>query len=367
MISTLYSFFKEKKEVIAEFNIYSRYMSCGSYVFDNTITFITLDEYHTRKRSAEILRNIYKNNKTRGYFVLLLKKLKYKKQFKVSEHNRAFKDFKGTIFYSTKSCNKIFDLSSNKVLSIYLNKSDYKSFLDSHKYFKEHFPLPNILVNNVEERSIIEELILFQPNRLWLKEDYLYVIEDIFKRYITYAAACIDEGKYHVISLTDYIKIYDSTNDKYISEIRSKIPNKLLEMQLPTLRLHGDLWTTNILIQKSENSSIYYIDWEFSQELLFFYDFFNLMWVEVYNNNNYVFLENYIKGMYDHYFKAFFSIFNLKYEPKYRVEYFHVFFLQFYLVRLVNSRQKDKNKYYKKYKELSEKLVNNWFCNIHNN
>lgn len=358
MISKIYYYFKDKKEIIEEFNIYSRYMSYGSYVFDNTINYIMLDEHYTRKRSTQILRNIYINKKTRGSFVFLLKKLRYKNKFTIPEQTQAINDFRGTVYYSTRSCKKIFDLSSNKVLSIFLNKKDYKSFLDSNQYFKEHFPLPKILYNNDEELSIIEELIVFQPNRLWMKEDYLYVIEDIFKRYITYAEACKENVKYCFISPTDYMKIFEINDDKYISEIRSKIPKDLLSIHLPALRLHGDLWTTNILVQKSDRYSIHYIDWEFSQDLLFFYDFFNLMWVEVYNHNNYLYIDNYVNGMYDHYFNELFLIYNLKYEPKFRMEYFHVFFLQFYLVRLINLQGKDKNKYFRQYRKLSRKISN---------
>ena len=358
MISKIYNFFKDIKETIKEFNLYSRYMSFGAYVFDDSIRYIFLDDSFTYKKSTELFHNVYKTNKIRGFLVFLLKNLKYKNRLIISKQTQVFKDFKGTIYFPTRNCKKIFDLSSHKVLSLYSKKEEYTSIIDSYIYFKQHFPMPNILYTDEKQLFIIEQLILFQPNSLWVKEDYLYVIEDIFKRYITYAEACKENVKYCFISPTDYMKIFEINDDKYISEIRSKIPKDLLSIHLPALRLHGDLWTTNILVQKSDRYSIHYIDWEFSQDLLFFYDFFNLMWVEVYNHNNYLYIDNYVNGMYDHYFNELFLIYNLKYEPKFRMEYFHVFFLQFYLVRLINLQGKDKNKYFRQYRKLSRKISN---------
>ncbi len=43
-----------------------------------------------------------------------------------------------------------------------------------------------------------------------------------------------------------------------------------MNFKFPFLELHGDLWTSNILIDEHHNEDIYYIDWEHSKEYIMF-------------------------------------------------------------------------------------------------
>ncbi len=101
-----------------------------------------------------------------------------------------------------------------------------------------------------------------------------------------------------------------------------------MNFKFPFLELHGDLWTSNILIDEHHNEDIYYIDWEHSKEYIMFYDFYCLIWNDVYHKQDNTYFNKYMLGEYDQYFNNVFQIFDIEFEARYRAEYFSIFFFK---------------------------------------
>jgi len=106
------------------------------------------------------------------------------------------------------------------------------------------------------------------------------------------------------------------------------IPKSLQEMKFPKVKLHGDLWTANIIVDKQD---IWYIDWNESDDYLFFYDFFKMMWKEAYVHGEHGYLDTYLARDWDADFTKIFKLFNLNFETEHRLAYFYLFFLNFLL------------------------------------
>jgi hypothetical protein len=333
-------------------------MRAGEYVYDDSIKYITKNDSDSKKRAVQIFQNNYYQRSIR-FFIFLLRKSLFKKKFTIPEQNNQLIEFSGTVYRPVRSSNgysdsKIFDLSRNQVLSIFTNKDDFCSVINNYENFKEYFPMPPIMRADEEELLIIEELILFEQNHTWIKDDYSYLMMDIFKRYYDYFTVCTDKGIDSYNSPRDLLDFL--TNRSEINFIRNYINPELFDMKFPWLRLHGDLWTSNTLLVKAEKKYVFYIDWEYSREFIFFYDFFNLMWLEVYVNNNHFFIEKYAIGDYDYYLKRIFPLFNMTFNDKFRLDYFGIFFLNFFNERVAHLDKIDKIDFLKQYKGLLEKL-----------
>lgn len=361
MIIKMYNYLKKRKEIINGFCSKANYMCPGEYCFDDSIEYLIRNDENTKKRAKEMLQNKFQSKAIYRLFLFLLRKLVFTKNMSIAPQNMVLAHFAGTVYTPVRSTNgysdnRIFDFSHQKVLSIYTKKEDYHSVLSIYENFKVHFPMPEILWTNEQQLLIMEELILHQPSSMWVMDDYSYVINDVFERYLAYFKATQKKGITSYLSPKD---LFDSLlKDERINCISRQLNVELFDLQIPCLPLHGDLWTSNTLLVKADAYEIKYIDWEYSKELFFFYDFFIMMWIEFYWNSNDIYLEKYAKGDYDHYFIKIFSLFNLTYNPSLRVDYFHVFFLNYYKDRLVHYSKKAKTFIFNQYNILIEKMAN---------
>jgi hypothetical protein len=360
MIRKLYRYIKRKKEIINGFKQNAKYMSSGQYVLDDSIKYITRNDDITKKRAYKILQTSYYPALIR-FIVYILRNTLFRKKFTIHEQDNQINDFLGTVYRPIRSStgysdSKIFDFAGNQVLSIFTEEKDHRSVIERYEYFNIYFPMPAVLWSNKEHLLIMEELIGFQPTNTWVKEDYLYVMEEIFSRYFAYFIVCKTKGIAALYSPSDLL---DTLSEHHkINVIRSKISLELVDLIMPYVKLHGDLWTANILLEKTDKHQIKYIDWEYSNEFIFFYDLFHLMWLEVYVNNNSIYIEKYANGEYDHYFKKMFTLFNIPYKEELRLDYFSIYFLNFYQERLVQLHEVDKKNYINQFIRLLEKLKN---------
>lgn len=355
MIRKIRNFINEKKKLKTCFLENGNFMSPGNYVFDDSIKYITRNDRITQKRTSEILKHDYYRKATTRFFIYLLKKTIFRKSIFIPESELAIKDFTGTVYLPIRSTNgysdkKIFDFAHKKVLSVFSEEKDYQSVINNYHYFNQHFPMPEILGTNAGELLILEELIICQPPETWRDEDCFNIMKDIFCRYKEYFCDCKQKRKYY---FTIPKEVFNSTlNNEEIDFIRREMNQEILLMSFPNLMVHGDLWTGNLLLKKEEKVFIYYIDWEYSNELIFFYDFFNLMWIEIYMNNNYKYFNRYLNGGFDQELIEIFSIFELSFRPEWRLDYFHLYFLNFLQVRGIHFNWVDRQTYLNRYKNL---------------
>src|SRR5699024_3316525 len=227
-----------------------------------------------------------------------------------------------------ESGSKIFDLINNKVITFFGDKGEYNHKINSYLHFKQYFDAPNITENDKSELLLIEDYIESKNNSDWDGKDFDYVIEDIFERSIRYFRDCKKRKEYRLDNPLSFIDNISTEN--LISPFKKKhITEELESVKYPFIRLHGDLWTSNILININNDNDIYYIDWERSKDFIIFYDFFSLIWNEVYHKGNSIYLEKYMSGQYDEYFIEIFQIFEMSYKRECRKEYFSVFFLNY--------------------------------------
>lgn len=358
MISKMVIYLNNKKEVINNFNVNAKYMCSGDYVLDDSIMYITKNDYYTKNWAEKILQTNCYPFSIRA-IIFLLRKTLFRKNIYIPEQEVYLEQFSGTVYRPVRSSNgyndsKIFDLSHNKVLSIFSNEQAYRSTIETYDYFNEYFPMPSILWKNDRRLLIMEELVHFQPMNTWMKEDYMYVMNDVFKRNREYI-------KNNKNSIHFYRTPSETLNSlKKNHEIRfiwDKIHSDLLPLNIPYTKLHGDMWTSNCLFIKGDNHQIKYIDWEYSNTLIFFYDIFNMMWLEVYMNNNDIYIEKYVKGDYDDEFIKLFSLFDLTFEEKFRLDYFNIYFLNFFQERLIYFDSEAKLAYLNQYKKLLERMI----------
>jgi hypothetical protein len=75
------------------------------------------------------------------------------------------------------------------------------------------------------------------------------------------------------------------------------------------------------------NKKIYYIDFEKTKANYFLYDFFRFQLDQLLYNNDYTFIDNYFKGVYDEYLKKYFNSFNMTFDENDRSFYFLLFIL----------------------------------------
>lgn len=360
MLRKIYNYLKRRSEMVSGFKKNARYFSQGKYIFNDTINILLKNDSFTKTRMNELLQINYYYNSIYRLIAWIFKRIFYRKGITVSNDHKRLKGFTGTVYLpvgSTKGYSdiRIFDFTNNKVLTILTNKNDYFKLIGNYDHFKEHFPIPSILWTNEEELLIMEELVIYQPINNWVEDDFSYVMRETFKRYHEYFNFCKTKGMY---TFQTPFELFNSLpEDAQVDLIKKEINSELLELKAPFIKLHGDLWTSNILLIKvGEEKQLKYIDWEWSSDFLFFYDVFMMMWNEVVIRNNYLYIEKYVKGEYDDYFSGIFSIFNLDFQPQYRLDYLNIFFINLYKEKMLHLDKKETSTIFEQYNRLQEKM-----------
>ncbi|WP_165786631.1 phosphotransferase [Heyndrickxia camelliae] len=332
---------------------YQKFMSAGIYAYDNSIKFIARSDHYTAHKANQIFQQNY-NQVFIRLFILLLRKILFNHKIRISNFHHHLDNFSGSVYRPVRSItgysdSRIFDFDHQKVLNLFATRSDFYSTLKNYEYFQEFFPLPKILSKDEENLSVIEELIQFQQYSEWDEHDKCYIIDEIFKKYIHYFHACKKRENVLYNKLSSFLP---SDRESYeIQWFIDEIHPMLLNMKYPCLKLHGDLWTANIMLIKKDSNQIYVIDWEYSNEYLFFYDFFNLMWLEVYVNHNEFYLNKYVRGEMDIYFEKIFAIFDLTFQKEHRLGYLYIFFLNFYKERVQPLHKSERHQFIHRFKK----------------
>lgn len=319
-----------------------KYLCAGEYVFDDSMMFIFRKDNQSYNNAIQLFGdNIKLIPRRKKIFVLLIKLLLFNKRFVIKEPQKQAA-ISGTVFFigvDNSSTAKIFDFSNRKVLKIYFAEKEFDKTIQDYNDFKSYLSTPEILFYDSKGKMIIEELIVYKPYKKWSKDDSIKVITDIFERYIIYCQSCKSKGKVFYkkpISLLDGF----TREDKVKTFIIGATNEEIMNMEFPFLKLHGDLWAPNILLN---NNQINYIDFEFADNYIVFYDIFWFIQDQVINHQNYYYLEEYIAGTFDPYFQKMFQIFDLVFDERYRLDYVNLYFANVYEKRWrhLNSKERD--------------------------
>jgi len=229
--------------------------------------------------------------------------------------------FNGQLGMITRSDSiKIFDLEEKKVLTFIENKHEYQiiktAYSKLNKYYNTTF-----LEFDDEKLCYSEYLIDFKPSNIWNKKEKELVFDHTYNVNKMYFNE-YSELHYKKISVSKKIKEWQMQENIKKTVENCKLLLQKVDVEIPILTLHGDINLNNILL--SENK-IYFIDFEMSEEYLFFYDILSLIYHEPFSNSwngEKSYLINYVQGKYDLKLQELFGILNFNYIPELKKEYF---------------------------------------------
>lgn len=215
---------------------------------------------------------------------------------------------------------RIFDFVQNKILVLLSNEDKFWMLYNNYKKFSRYFLIPRIQFDTVGLKYT-EEYLDFKPFELWNKKEKGGVLWNIFTIY-----------KKYYRDINKKYKINNSTTEQLFFEFEKNVKHKKLVSLVndilsraidnvnywPLMTQHGDLGYYNILLY---NEKCYFIDWEDSDQYIFYYDIFNYF----YTSKN---IGYYFEGLIDDELDVLFSIFNLDYNRNNKLYYFIIFLMQ---------------------------------------
>ncbi|KJM64831.1 hypothetical protein B5M10_14475 [Pluralibacter gergoviae] len=222
-------------------------------------------------------------------------------------------------------------LSTSRVLTLCQSREAWLRKRDIHRYFSRYLPLPEIVATREDANTITEARIAAREVKI---ADELPLIQAVFDDYERYFSQVKANNHYRLQPLA--AQLHDNGEQELnalCSSLISGIAPALLTQPLPWMRLHGDLWTGNILLLDSDAFAICYIDWDESAEYPFFYDLFKFIWNELDVNQRTRYYRDYMTGNYDAFFSRIFAQFDLQFDLALRKDYLNLFMLSY----LMNS------------------------------
>ncbi|HHT66592.1 MAG: hypothetical protein ACOX25_02675 [Caldicoprobacterales bacterium] len=359
MLNRIKRYIKDKKEKRSFFNGYANFMCPGVYVFDDSFT------YFYRKNDPAVFRHLDHN-----YTKLMLKrcflrkltscllKIFFLRPVQLEEKKQiGHPGFQGSLFLigSQGKEHKVFDLNHNRVLRLYSDRHAFNKKLRLYEQLKTYFLMPSILEYNSKELYVVEKLISAKHTGQWSKSDYLDVILDVFHKETLYLMECKSKKAYILKGMQDLLADLNK-NSPIVEFLLSKLSSSTLELEFPFVKLHGDLWSSNILFGKCVPHEIYYIDWEKSRSYVFFYDLYYLMLNECYIKSNYLYAEKYMDGEFDKLLEAVYQIFGMDFEPNRRIDYLYITLLNQYKERWTLKGKNEERKIGKQWKLIIQRI-----------
>lgn len=283
------------------------YLSHGTYQFDNEFRFLS----KISKKNNPIVKD----------------KIMDDEYIKIKKGSGNI--FQGEIlWFCINGDIKIF--SDFETLTLCKNEKNYLAKIENYKYFSKYFDLPKLKESDDKKYQLIEEFIHFQKIT---KEDTKFILKSIYKDYILYLKIIKENSCEIFRSLNNLIESNrNPINKSQFEEICNYIGVELFSKKFPYIKLHGDLWTDNILLTDTNNSkSLKYIDWDESGTYIFFYDFFKFIWNEFDVNGRHDYYQRYMNNEFNQYLEDIFSIFKVEFKSSLKQDYFCMFILNYML------------------------------------
>ncbi|MFB4212655.1 phosphotransferase [Shouchella sp. JSM 1781072] len=297
---------EEKEKKVEKVMAYSAYLAAGSYQFSTDFRIF----FHESKQHHPICRNVEGTTEV----------------WNIADEQ---KQFAGKILWFSSSGDiRIF--SNTEVLTLCANKENYLRKIENNEHFSYDFQLPKQLFKDDINLIIKEEAIPFVPND---QQDDAFILKTLFRDYKNYFCSVIESSQFTKQSMSQLLQTSSNTVHRHDFEtIINNIYPSLLDEAFPFVKLHGDLWSENLLVEKNKDKRVlWYIDWDESGEYLFFYDFYRFIWNELDVHQNHSYYDQYMDGAYDDCLKDLFGLFNLVYKPELKQSYFYLFFLNLLL------------------------------------
>lgn len=315
---------KKLRSLIDTVNYYKEYLQNGTYELSlNNKPFAFINNERNRLFSKIAIEGSQRSKfDEKAFSATIMNQVN-----KVTIKNTSTKSLQGSILMITARNNvKIFDTKSKKVIVFINNTHDFYSFKSTYDYFNKYYKNP-ILYFNDKEQFYVEKLIKYKPLNLWNSSDKEQAIYTVYNNILTQLND-ID------LSLVKSTVVQEMLNDLSYNignenlvfiKIDSMIPSNRHNDSWPVIPCHGDIHFNNMLLD--HKGDFFFIDWEDHQSLIFFYDFFNCMFVEsIWHNNNY-FLMRYLGGHYDYLLNFLFNNASLNYNKQNKKYYISLYLM----------------------------------------
>ena len=355
VVTSFINFYKSKKRIVKSFEEYKKHMLPGQYCFGQNFKYINLYNEEATKKAADMFdrKHLLVHNTRNNYLKEMIKKtiILFLSRELTVKYNGDISEFQGQIFLpcGIHKGFKIFDLINKKVLLTFAAKEEYEKIILDYNYFKDYFPQPRIIKTCDNSFKIIEEFIAFKPYYEWNKIDFTNIVNDVFNKTMNYFKDILDQENYFLKSPAELMENMNKV-EPLLENIKNGIREEVRKTKFPYIKLHGDLWTSNLLINENDGS-LKYIDFEHSDDFVFFYDIFLLIWTDFYLNKNNIFVNELMCGNYDFYFESIFSLFKMEFKKEYRLDYINIFFLEYYKARWLSASETGLIKTHELYKE----------------
>ncbi|MFB9861014.1 hypothetical protein ACFPFV_02150 [Salinicoccus siamensis] len=274
-------------------------------------------------------------------FIFIPNKIKVSKLESCNEH------FCGSLIMLTRQGDKkIFNFKDKIILNIISEKEKYERIKVAHNSFSNYI---NSTIFDFDDstKTYKEKLIDFESFNSVSEVEKNYIIKEFFTNYNNYFIS-LDKSNLKKIKVENLLtSFYEENNnillyDKLVSHFKK---SNMFDITFPQTLLLGDMCFFNIL---KTSDKTYYIDFEYSDEYIFFYDFMNILFVE-FNRKNPIYLMKYLNGEYDKNLEKTFQIFDLDFCIDKREQYFIMFLLErIALDKKMNGGQQLNEKYYMK-------------------
>ena len=231
---------------------------------------------------------------------------------------------------------KIFNLTRQEVVTVYLNATKMQSDLQAYEFFKDKLPLVPMLSRELDRSMIKEKLILSKPIAKMNENEYLHLFETIVRFYVRYFKSEQAGGTITVDDLLN--EAIDKGIDQYnLSKILSRLHN-FQNKDVILKVLHGDFTYSNLLLYED---CCYFIDFEHFGQYCFYYDIFWLMQNEYVYGQNKTLLTLYFNGQLDSIFEELFDSVGDCFDNSLRDIYYSVFLLEMFNKRIYNLKERE--------------------------
>lgn len=264
---------------------------------------------------------------------------------------------KAHVAMMTANTFRFFDYRTGVTFTIFEDEVKRESLQKAVSVFSAHFSTPIISINN---HYCVEKIIYSIPRRDWSDADVITQYYRIFKIYISYLQCEKSKGLVSVYQDKYTIPNYKEIPPEDIDEFKGVLKQSSILDTIPHVFCHCDLHFGNIL-REEVNGELYLIDFEYARENIFFYDLFNIMFVDFSDYHNSRLLDLYLEGdgtMIGYFGKAFEAM-GVTYDSCCSTLYLKLFLLNrmIYYTKRAEKRLSGKRR--------SKKLIT-IFRNIHN-
>lgn len=280
------------------------------------------------------------------------------KAFQIEERTNEELPLTAQVVMSTNNTYRFFNFSEGYSFRFFSCTEEAEAFDLSQKAFANFFNLTTIRYNT---NFCAEQIINNKPRSQWTKEEVVsnfYKLSDCYTCYLKSTTKIFEpvDCKYEsVLKIDEFLQLCEELKDAFSSYRNTK-----------HVFTHSDLHFGNTLF---DGEKVYLIDFEMARKDVFFYDIYNMMYVEFIDWNNHTFVDDYLSkeprmvSLFVHTFEAVGEVF----DPRCATLYFDLFLFRRLISAVTDCKKKYKGRNLKKSIIYNVKVVESMHKYVNNN